>query len=447
MATTMTKRLHSFWVARTPLGSEPDFSESRRLPGSTGGIAPSWLTPSIWCAVIVLVIYKVFFVAFNGALTDDFTTVYSAISRAIDGQPVYNQSYHHVDPLYLYNPGATLLLFPLGFVDNFMLARQLFILVNAAAIVGALALLICLMGVRLRSPILPVGVGLAFTTESVTNTLVFSNINGVLFAALVLFYWLFLSGLKSTTLHSGTLRALVGGIVLGIAITIKPQFAPLLLLPFAQLQWACVVAGAGAPILINAVAWSLIPGASDYLTKLGPYLAVPRDYANSSLPGWREYFDLPPAFYSPIWFLTACAVALTVIILLRWRNTDPTLWALSTGSVLLVGVFSLSSLGQQYYSMWLFPLLFTCLLRRSIMHTWPAWLATTFFLIDASWHSDLWPVAGRWIATFLPTVGWVLLIFIAAATTLGWWHFERTQPHPTKQTSDHAYTVLHEQRR
>ena len=91
---------------------------------------------ALWPAAIVLFIHRVFFLAFNGARTDDFTTVYSALRRFLTGESVYDQAYNHVDPLYLYNPGATLLLSPLGMLENAEFARAGFILVNAVATVS-----------------------------------------------------------------------------------------------------------------------------------------------------------------------------------------------------------------------------------------------------------------------------------------------------------------------
>ena len=89
--------------------------------------------------------------AVNGNVTDDFSTVYYAIRRAIEGVSVYNETYFYVDPHYLYNPGATLLLYPLGLISDFTTARVVFVLCNAIAIVAALGLLTRMFGYSLRS--------------------------------------------------------------------------------------------------------------------------------------------------------------------------------------------------------------------------------------------------------------------------------------------------------
>lgn len=371
-----------------------------------------------------MVIHRTFFTALNGTPTDDFTTVYSAIRRYLDGQAVYDQAYNHVDPLYLYNPGATLLLTPLGLIGNFDTARTAFILVNAAAIIAALALLTRLVGHRLSSWLWPVSIAAAFMTESVINTLAFSNINGILLLALASFLYLFLRAesptntTASTPATSTTALRFAAGLILGLAILIKPQFAPLLFIPLVKLDWRTAATAVITPAAFIAVAWPIVPDSGAYISKLMPYLATTRDYANSSWAGVQAYFGLSDFLYWPVWLAFAAATGAGVIALLRWHKRDPQFWALTTTGLLLVGVFFLSSLGQQYYSMWLFPMMFTAVLPRSVFHTWPAWLAATLFLLPTSWTSTLWPVAGRWLSFFTGSAGWALLIAVTAATAL-----------------------------
>ena len=372
------------------------------------------INAAAWPIAVLLVIQRVFIVARNGTLTDDFTTVYSALKRMVDGIPVYEQAYNHVDPLYLYTPGATLFLSPLAWLD-FSLARGLFIVVNALAIIAALALLTHVVGRKLTSPVFPVSIALAFATESVTNTLAFTNINGVLLFCMALFLWAFLAAERTPQL------AWVSGIALGLAILIKPQFAPLLFLPLVKLQWRNLLAGLGIPVVLNVLAWPLVPGASGYLDKLMPYLSTTRDYANSSWAGLRAYVEFGPVLYWVVWVVFAALVGCAVLGLLRWRQSEPVFWALTTSGTIMVGIFFLSSLGQQYYSMWLFPLIFTVFLPRSVFHSVGAWVAAFLFLAPVTWTSQAHPDAGRWMNTFSGTVGWSLLIVIIFASVAGWW--------------------------
>ena len=136
-------------------------------------LAPA-IAAAAWPVAVLLVLHRLFILARAGSVTDDFTTVWSATRRFIDRLPVYDEVYSHVNPHYLYNPGATLLLSPLGLISDINLARPLFIAVNAACIVAALAWLTKIAGRPLSGPIFPVAIALAFCTEAVTNTLAVS---------------------------------------------------------------------------------------------------------------------------------------------------------------------------------------------------------------------------------------------------------------------------------
>lgn len=357
----------------------------------------------MWPLAVLLIIHRVFVLARAGSPTDDFTTVWSAARRFIERVPVYNEVYHHVDPHYLYNPGATLVLAPLGLVPSVDAARPWFILLNAICIVLALAWLTRLSGYSLAHPIFPVSLALAFATEAVTNTLVFSNINGVLLLALTAFLALMRAR-----------RDVAAGVVLGLAIVVKPMFAPLLVLPLMQLRWRALAAGVAAPLVLNLVAWPLTPGARDYIDVVVPYLGQTRDYANSSLSGLAVYFGMPAWVHATVFAVIAAAVAVAVLGLARWRYSDEWLWLSVSSAVLLAGVCLLSSLGQAYYSMMLFPALFTAAHRTSPFHSAPPWLGAILCLAPLDWQTHLNPLSGQWLNTFLPTAGWMVFIISVA---------------------------------
>ncbi|MFP7364703.1 arabinofuranan 3-O-arabinosyltransferase [Corynebacterium callunae] len=362
-----------------------------------------------WPLAILLMAHRFFILAINGSVTDDFTTVYSALRRFIEGVPVYNEVYHFVDPHYLYNPGATLLLAPLGYITNFTLARWAFIAANLIAIVIALGLLTRMTGWALRSMVWPLAIALAMLTEAVQNTLIFSNINGILLLMLTLFLW--------CVIHK---KSWLGGLIIGLAILVKPMFLPLLFLPLVKKQWVALAVGILTPVIFNAIAWPLVPGASDYITRTVPYLGETRDFANSSLPGLAIYFGMPKA-WEMVWFLIfGGMVGVAVLALLRFRNTEPFFWAATTSGVLLTGVFFLSSLGQMYYSMMIFPMIFTVLGPRSVFHNWVAWVAAYFFLTPDTFSSARWPDIARWVEFFRATAGWSLLIVVTFVAALFW---------------------------
>ncbi|OIR45533.1 arabinofuranosyl transferase [Corynebacterium sp. NML130628] len=395
------RRLNSFWVTPGPQDDPHTTAATRTLQPA------AYAARAAWPLALLLIIHRVVILARQGSQTDDFTTVWAAARRFVERVPVYNEVYHHVDPHYLYNPGATLLLSPLGLFSDASLIRPLFILANVVAILVALALLTRLSGKSLTHPLFPISIALSFCTESVVNTLVFSNINGVLLLLFTIFLYSYIRK-----------RFVLAGVCLGVAILVKPMFAPLIVLPLMQLRWRCLLPSVFTPVVFNLVAWPLTPGARDYIDVVVPYLAITRDYANSSLPGFTTYFGLPAQSYDALFIVFGAAVAIAVLGLARWRWSDEYLWLTMSSTVLLAGVCLLSSLGQAYYSMMLFPAAFTVLAPRSPMHTSGPWVGLMFCLAPLQWTTLQNPLIGRWITTFLPTLGWALFIVTTATWVL-----------------------------
>ncbi len=373
---------------------------------------------ALWPIAILTFIHKTLWVPYNDSLTDDFTTVISALQRFVDGVPVYNEQYWTVDPHYLYSPGATLLLSPLAWLPEADASRTLYILLNAVAAVAALMILTRMFGKSLRGPVLPLAIAGLFSTESVTNTLLFSNNNGLLLLIEVGFLWALLAN-----------RALLAGVLIGVAILIKPQFAPLLVIPLFRKQWSALIGGLGVPVVFNLAALPLMQQPMDYFNRLLPYLGETRDYANSAIAGLGAYYGWPEIMTLGLRGIAALFVGVALLLLLRYRNSDPLFWMTSTTSLILIGVFLLSSLGQMYYSMLAVPMIFTIFLRRSLMHNPVMWLGIYVAMAGTYWFSDAWPWAGRTIEHVRGTVGWSLIVISAATTLVVWLWYERKQQH------------------
>ena len=131
------------------------------------------------------IIHRTYVLSSNGYITDDFGPVYRAVSNFRRGLDIYNEHFNYVDPHYLYPPGGTLLMAPFGYLPVFA-SHNWFVAFNTLAMIIAACLLVRLFGFSLTSVALPALLLAMFCTESVTNTLVFTNINGCILLAEVL---------------------------------------------------------------------------------------------------------------------------------------------------------------------------------------------------------------------------------------------------------------------
>ncbi|MFI5780648.1 glycosyltransferase family 87 protein [Nocardia sp. NPDC051570] len=353
-----------------------------------------------WPLAVITALDVVFVRAVHGDITDDFKPVHAAADAFLHHRPVYTEQLDWVDPHYLYSPGATLLLSPLGLLQEHT-ARYVFIFINALALVGATALLLRLFGYSLRSVAAPICYFVVFASESTVNTLTFGNINGLTFLAEVASLHLLLKR-----------RDVAAGIVLGLTITVKPTLAPLLLIAAARRQWATIAAAAVVPLAVTAVAWPLSADPVAYFRRTLPYSAQARDYFNSSIAGNALYYGIPSWMSLLIRALFAAVVAVSLWLLYRYYRRDELFFVATTTGVLMTAEFLLSTLGQQYYSMFIFPLLLTIVLSNSVVRNWPAWLAIFGFITYDKWLLDHWPALGRDLEYLRITFGWSLLLIV-----------------------------------
>lgn len=175
---------------------------------------------------------------------------------------------------------------PIAVIDPPEKSRWLFIIANAIAIVIALYLLLRLFGLGLNSIAAPPILLLAtFSSETVTNTLVFTNINGLVLLGEIAFLVLLMKR-----------KDMWSGVAIGLTFAVKPILAPpLLLLPLVRGQWKVFVTAIGIPLILTAVAWPLSADPMDFVRHTVPYLMESRDYFNSAIVGNGKYYGLPTA--------------------------------------------------------------------------------------------------------------------------------------------------------
>ena len=413
----MTKPNHS--NATLSQGSETGPEASPAPPVLLAPTLSRALNFFLWPIAVVIIIHRTWILPQTDHPTDDFYPVWSAIQRFASGLPVYSENYLTTDPHYLYSPGGTLLLSPLSLWSSIDDARVFFALAQSAAIIAALILVLRWVDVPVKSPIVPGFIALAFLSEGVTSTIEFTNVNGSLLFALVL-YLLLLT-------HR---RNILAGLVIGIAITIKPVFLPLLFLPFVRKQFSSIAVAVAVVIATNLIGWQLMAQPRDYLEITVPYLGIVRDFFNTSLAGQLVWFGADPLLITMWRTFFAIFVIVGLVLALRWVDRDEKFWMATTAGLLLAGAFYISILGQQYYSIMLIPMVATLFrpllgvraesgeLARTVMLNVPAGVATVFCFLHASWMLPDRDFFTHWFSMALGGFGWALFILTIAGVMI-----------------------------
>lgn len=373
----------------------------RGLEPRTARTTADMLRFVLWPIALMTVLNRVVIKGVNGFVTDDYKPVYQASLDFLNGRAVYYADYTSVDPHYLYPPSGTLLIAPIAVID-YEHSRWLFILLNAVAIIVAWYLLLRLFRFTASSVVAPALLLAMFLSETVTNTLVFTNVNGCLLAAELMFLHLLLKR-----------RDLWAGVVLGLTIAVKPTMVPLLLIAAARRQWNVFTTALGVPVVLTLMAWPLSKDPGRFFTRTMPYLMQSRDYFNSAIVGNAAYYGLPHWLSWGMRLGLGLLVVISLWLLYRYYRQDELLFVTSATGILLTASWLLSSLGQMYYSMLLFPFLMSVVLRNSLLRNWPAWLAVFGFLSYDKWLSDRWPDIGRNLEYLRITYGWSLLLLVS----------------------------------
>src|SRR5699024_493343 len=158
-----------------------------------------------------------------------------------------------------------------------------------------------------------------------------------------------------------------------------------------------------------------------------PYLTEARDYFNSALVGAGAYFGVSGALVWAVRILLGLTVLVSLYLLYRFHRHDERFYLCTGAGLLLTASFLLGSLGQQYYSMLIFPLMMTVVLRNSVVRTWPAWAAAYLFLSFDSWYSSRFFMTGKTIESLRATFGWSLLLIVIFTVLLNRYLTARAQ--------------------
>ncbi len=376
-----------------------------------------------------------------GSYGPDFDPIWNAVQKYLSGQPVYTEDYSTQDPHYLYSPGATLLISPIGVIPGRDLARWIMLYLGALCIFLALWLLVRSVTRHHRLPVFLAFIALTcWTTEPVNSTLTITNINGFLFLLQVIFALSCVEAIRTRELLEEDKRSLwswnlsslknkhviIAGLALGFAVAIKPQFVAMAVVPLLVGQWSLLVLAGFFVIITFAIGWLTMSQPMDYVERLLPYIGQARGYNNGSIDGMAIQLGWSDGFRIALTVVFLITVVCSLVALWRWKDTDPIVWMYSSLGVLFCGILMVSGLVQGYYCIWLFPLFATIALKQSPMHSvvmlGAAWcLMATPALPEGVWQ----PLATvfQWRAS----IAWLII-----PVTVGIWALVRKPRVPTE---------------
>lgn len=329
----------------------------------------------------------------------DFRVLHEGAMRLVHGESVY------ADPWFLLTPSALFAVGPFGLLSW----HPAFLLWNTLSVLAVGVAVVCTTraaGAALAGPVpavLLLGLSLS---EALTSTLLLGNLNNSLLLALG----------SGFLLAERTRRPVAAGVLLGVALAVKPVLVLVLLLPALQRRWRTLGWAVAIPAVLNLAGLALVPHRGDFLAIALPAQFEARSTANSSLAA------VGPLLGVPVGLVAVLRIAVLVVAVLAvWRlraHPDRVLRSATSYGVLLLATFLASSLSQGYYSMLLLPLLVTALSPRSPMRHPLSWLGAYLCLtLDTWWLPQLGSLnadfaVARW------TAGWLLLF--AVVVTWAW---------------------------
>jgi arabinofuranan 3-O-arabinosyltransferase len=197
-------------------------------------------------------------------------------------------------------------------------------------------------------------------------------------------------------------RWALGGILLGLAVSIKPAVLPLVLVPLLYRQWLAAGLILGVPVVLSAVALSLGVNGGEYVTWTVPYLlhgdtqTSDVQIYNISLPGAVANLGLPHVFATIAQFATVVVVG--VLIWMRRRIDgvgDLTLTELS--GLLVLATLLAFSFSFDRYALWLLPLFVSITHPSSSARAWVTLVAAYCIgAPDGLLWSRFTPLGDRW---------------------------------------------------
>jgi arabinofuranan 3-O-arabinosyltransferase len=259
---------------------------------------------------------------------------------------------------FVYPPSSLVLLAPLDALNRHQLTVGGLVVTAliawASVLVSARAI-----GIRLRGPATAGTLLVLSLVGAMRGEMPLENVSVLEFLALALF---FLFALRS--------RWLAAGVVIGLAIAIKPLLLPVLVVFVLAKRWKGLGAAVAVPVALNLLALAFVRAPGQVFSKL-PSLF---DRTGSGVVYNSAWVDVARLLGLPegvsILLRVVTAVMVVIATWLAWRRLeDPRLRIIVSTSVLLIGAFLAGTLSEYHFMLTLVPLCMTVFIARSPMRS------------------------------------------------------------------------------
>ncbi len=284
----------------------------------------------------------------------DLKVIVAGLQRFLDHEPVYRADGWG---RYLYPPSSLVLLAPLGML-GFAKTHVVYMLLEAASILAAVALSLRLFRVDFRSPLAGAAFAAAALSAPVIDELRWTNVDGVV-----------LGVFTGSLVAMSRRRWLLAGVLLGLAIAIKPTVGLIVLLPLLWRQWRSAAFAVIVPGVLLVVGVVLSRGDGlHFLTVVLPILAggLGHDLAggNVALVAVLDSFGVSRLVSDVVRL-----AGLVLVVATMWRvfrsDRSETERLTTLVALILLGTYLLSSYSFLRYVMYLIPALVMIALYRS----------------------------------------------------------------------------------
>lgn len=189
----------------------------------------------------------------------DFDAIWLGLSHFVHHQTVYSLT-GPTNLLYLFPPSSLLLLWPLGLVPLKAVSLA-YLVAEATSIIAAAYISIRLFGIPLKSVMAPIVFLLVTFAPPTLDELRWRNVDGIVVLVVV-----------GALFAMSRSKWAAGGLLLGLAFSLKPTALPLLLLPLLYRQWKSTAIALVIPAVLTVAGALLSRDGADFLSGTVPFL-------------------------------------------------------------------------------------------------------------------------------------------------------------------------------